>query len=64
MNIWKKEKKRESKELPEKYKCDYQNIYLKYGKYPQSGKEIKNVSTVYDISSISQVYTNMPTNSM
>ena len=31
------------------------NIHLNKGKYPQSGKEINNVSTISDTSCISQV---------
>ena len=32
------------------------NTHLNNGKYPQSGRDIKNVSTISDISHICQVY--------
>ena len=32
------------------------NMHLSMGKYPQSGEELKNVSSISDISHISQVY--------
>ena len=44
--IWKlnqKNTKRDSKELPGKNKCHYQ-IYI--SKYPQSSKELKDVSII------------------
>ena len=36
------------------------NTHLNKGKYSQSGKELKNFSTIYDISLISQIYADKP----
>ena len=36
------------------------NIHLNKGKYSQSGKELKNVSNISDISHTSQVYADKP----
>ena len=35
-------------------------IHLNQGKYPQDGKELKNVSIISDISHTSQVYRDKP----
>ena len=40
------------------------NILVSNGKYPQSGKEIKIVCTITDISGISQVYADKPKQSI
>ena len=40
------------------------NIHLNNGKYPQSSKQIKNYSTISDISLISKVYADKPKQSM
>ena len=36
------------------------NIHINNGKCPQSGKELKNFSTISDISQTSQVYAEKP----
>ena len=57
----KKRPKRKSKELPGKDKCHYQ-IYISITGNIPSGKDIQNVSTISDISGISQVLQTSPNN--
>ena len=54
--FYEKKSKWESEELPGKNKCHYQIYIPNKGKYPQSCKELKNVSTISDLSHTTQVY--------